>query len=835
MAHVHAGHHKGGILLTGDPGVGKTTFVEMMGALLGIKTIIIEVPHITEEHLINIPFIVFNPQTNSSSTQKSQMGPDYKLILAQSNLYTQIASPAMMNDQEYLAHIKQSPRYIQQLFQHFGGNENSIPREFQEIRSKFKTLLFLDEYYRQTSTRIRNILRGILNGRLGLHNIPQHCYTMYASNMRDTGLEEIPSNQQFTAIEYRTPTAKDWFGWFEAKYANHPEVHVNPQVLDQFKQLLKDEDISFQDIQAEVRTSPRRWEQILLYIGSSLPLKEPSEARALLTNVKNAFIHYQSGKHSKLADKVMKATAELIRNTSQLKMNEGDLLGSDEWRSSLMHAVERQMQLGEYRKHIPVVSGPPGIGKTAQAFTVAARYNLRLIDIDVSEVFSEDVIGLPLPEQKEKEEMAVKFSLPKLYQQIMNQIHEKDEQYIAELKEKHGERAKEHIQKYFSQRWKYLIFFDEINRVDDKTFNALRKVILEKNFGPAGDESGKLLKLPKEAIVVAAMNPEGVGTSELTHHFRDVIDVIPASANWEHTKQWLMSRNYEGIPEDVKTTALNIMQAFVDKFKDNKKKPNEAPFHLDVGAPLYVSPREYTDMFSTLVREIHSGLKQAMSDPDVQGDRGLRVKLDEIVGEALEDSLNFIFYKHTVEKEEFLNTLRNWVQNLDDRLFTGLISKLAKGISKMAESLSGYLDGKNVMKMPDDIEIININNSVNNSQFIEEVKELFTRKFTDDAALKKYIIDENQPKVDLQNDKLVATKDKASLLTNFVLGLLFTLHVHQYQNDRLTSVGRALSVSLSEIMNNLAKEKKVSPDVKNDAVVSTVQLRSDIHDLISKL
>ncbi len=47
----------GGVLLGGDPGIGKTTFVELFSDLTGIHLITIEIPHIVEEHIINIHFL----------------------------------------------------------------------------------------------------------------------------------------------------------------------------------------------------------------------------------------------------------------------------------------------------------------------------------------------------------------------------------------------------------------------------------------------------------------------------------------------------------------------------------------------------------------------------------------------------------------------------------------------------------------------------------------------------------------------------------------------------------------------------------------------------------
>ena len=152
-----AEHHQvGGILLTGDPGIGKTTFVDQMGALLGIKVVVIEVPHVTEEHLINIPFVVYNPTTNQTHTDSSAMTSDYKLVLAQSNLYAQLTSNQKMSDQQYLQYTNhQAPAHVKAVFTKMGGTEAKIPEEIEQARRQFSTILFLDEFYRQTSPRIR--------------------------------------------------------------------------------------------------------------------------------------------------------------------------------------------------------------------------------------------------------------------------------------------------------------------------------------------------------------------------------------------------------------------------------------------------------------------------------------------------------------------------------------------------------------------------------------------------------------------------------------------------------------------------------------------------------
>ena len=858
---VHHGTQVGGILLKGDPGIGKTTFVELLGQVLGIKVVTVEVPHITEEHMINIPFIVFNPQTGAKQHMASQMvetkdeTEQYKMVLAKSNLYTQLTTVQKIPDAVYLDEINHKAKpYITSIFRAMGGTETTIPKIIASARQNHKVILFLDEYYRQTTTAIRNILRDILNKKIGMHRIPDDVYIMFASNMKDTGIEEIHSNAQFSGIKFKPPKPNDWFDYLVSKYKQEVDVNLNPKVMAKFKQILKDDDINFTDPEAEVYTSPRRWEQLLVYINSSLPVKDGEQAAALLTNVKNKFINYRTGAYSSLHEKVVAAVAELIDETSNIKASTSGILTSQDWRLAMSHLILQQKRLGEHAKYVPIVSGSPGIGKTKEAWRIAQDHNLRLIEIDCSSLTPEDVIGIPLPSKKisealiyevaakgrPSEDIAVQFSLPKLAQQIEQQCKEQDAIYVSYLKEMHGDNAQHYINEYKNQKYKYLIFFDELSRVaSEKVLNALRRVILEKNFGPKGDGSGELLTLPKGSIVIGAMNPEGGGTVELTKHFADVIDVVPSDADWDSVKKYLMNEVpfKKSVSNTIKTVAMNIMEELINKFKSRDKQYNRrnAPFHLEIsGADVYVSPREYQDMFATLVREINYGVDYVLEkQPD-----DFRQEIDDVVYEALEISVSFIFDKHPlVAEEEFDQVLKQWIRNLPDSIFSGVISKKVEGVTPLSQALDEYFTGKTKFTvMPDDVEIINANNSINHEEFITQVSEFLMEKIVDEETVKKYITDTNQDKIVVKGEALVTDpNDKVSILENFILSLLFTMKIHGYAFDRLGVLGKSLSVAASDITGKLHKSQKISDEEKQEVSIAIATLRSDIYDLIQDM
>lgn len=1191
MDAMASGHQVGSILLAGDPGIGKTTFVGLLAQLLGMNAVIIEIPHITEEHLINIPFLVFDSNTGATSHNSTNVSATkMKMVLADSNLFSALQKAAPMSDQQYLQHMQHAPAHVQHIFQQMGGNATTIPPSIEKARQHHSTILFLDEYYRMTSMRIRNIMRGILNGNIGMHKIPKNVYIMYASNMRDphAGLEEIPSNHQFNVVEYKAPNKEDWFSYLVSKYEQHTHIKLNPDVIAKFKSILTDEDISYEDVAVGVRTSPRRWEQLITYINTSIPVNSPAEGRALLTNVKNNFIHYQEETHSDLADKVVSAVAELIKQTSGTEVDKSDTLEPHEWRAALDHAIVQIKRSGGDRKHIPVISGAPGIGKaqplyskiktptgwttmgkvrvgdvltmpngdsapvsavypqgrkeifelvfadgrkthacaehlwnikkdrehnwqvvdtkemdrllrttnrwvyvqlpnhtapdasvpmdpyllgvllgdgsmtshtiglstadpqmlsnvnsllaegytfkhnsnydyrltrergsyeieptwktagmyenvyiqqlsalgllgkssltkfipsvykdgsrkqieqllaglidtdgyvnkqgaisvttssiqlaediqclvrsiggiakiairyptytyrgekkngntaytvsiryptprslsrldrkldripehyqysdlhlrlvsidsigedeaqcimvdhpdhlyitddyivthnTSQAWKVAEDHNLRLIEIDVSELFAEDAVGMPLPGDRNGDQIKIKFSAPKLYKQIMDMIERKDEAYIEQLVQEYGDDARAEMAKYQKQPFKYLILLDELNRVDQKTFNALRRVILEKNFGGRDEDTGVEYKLPKSAIVIGAINPHGAGTETLTQHFRDAIDVIPAKASWKDTKQWLASREFKGISPAIRTFVTQLIDEFVKKFSDKSiHDANQRAFQLDIGGmPMYVSPREYSDMYATLNRELNTRFDDIMNDPSIS-EADMRPEIDDAIGDALEDSLNMVFYKQNPDmKDEFMHKLRGWVQAMPDNMFGDLLTKKAAGIDSLSSTLEKYMDGADLAKMPDDVNIVNANNTINHAQFMDEVHQAVQAKIVDDASMKKYILDESVKRVKLENDQIVAAGDKTTLLTNFFLALLYTLHMHEYAHDRLAAVGKSLSTMMSDTRKRLRKDGKITEDVADDASTAVVQLRSDLLEAVDAL
>lgn len=796
-----------GILLAGDPGTGKTSFIKFFALLTGIELITIEAPHITEEHIINIPFIMFNPITNATQQGVTHVkaGADYKIILSDSNLFSQIKRAKPISDAEYLKKIYSSPHDIIKIFEELGGDKDTVPDLIEEIRKHYKVVLFLDEYFRTTSVQIRNMLRGILNGKIGTHEIPSDTYVIYASNMNDEGgsVEDVPLNSDFLTVNFESPNKEDWFAYLISKFKEDEKVTLNKKIIDKFYTLLDDESLNFNDMGKMVRTSPRRWEQLILYINSSLPAESEDDAKGLMTNVKANFKNYLTGEHSELADKVLHAVSELIKDTSGFDVGSGDVHGNEDWRKTLEHQIKQKMKLGHHRKYIPIISGLPGIGKTSRAVTLAVDMDLGYIYIDCSLLSAEDVTGIPLAKTGDGT-VETSFSESKLYKQIISDKEAIDKNILNQFKKKYKDEkeAEEAFKKWQSSEWKYLVFFDELNRTKTKVFNGIRKVLLEKEFGDGNS-------LPPESVVIAAINPHDVGTSELTQHMRDVVDIIDSNASWSSTKSFIESRDFPHLSNDtIKDVVYTTLLRFVDKFKvkvtEGNMTKDEKNFYLNVGAtPAYVSPREYSNLFTNAVTYTDNKISRLIKKIDWENitadeSQALLLKFKKAIFHSFESTLTNIFHKQHIDSPSFIHDLQQWMLTTDDIDFgDGIFTKKA-GTANFESFIRPYWEDPN-LNLVDEMAFINYIGNADSVKFKEDMVEFLMSEIQKDEDIVDKVIAKKHQKKVLDGDKIKFEKEEVSKLENFIREVVHSLKVHKLSNDKVEMVLMAFREFIGKI------------------------------------
>jgi MoxR-like ATPase len=832
MRQYQAGAVSKGNMLVSPPGVGKTTFIRALSELLGIELVTIEAPHIVEEKLINIPFLVKKPTSDSQqqgstkvAVTKGTAQDEFDIELADSHLFTQLINAQPLPDAQYIQRVY-SNNNIVALYEALGGTREQIPQIISDIRSKYRVILFIDEFFRVPSPTIAAILRSLLNKRIGMHQLPNYTYVTYASNLTDTGdsLAKRQQNQRFNMFHLSAASKEDWFAWLLAKFNNDVSgVKLNMTIINKFGKILKDEDISsdFETTSGDiVRASPRRWEQLLLYINSAFPIKDQQDAKSLITNVQINFLHYLDNEYHTVAKKVLKAVIELIKEVSGITIKESEVNSDTDWRHTLKHQIEMKQILGDNRSYIPVISGPPGVGKTANSAAVAHEMNLRLIHIDASElVDAGEVIGLPAPDSKEGRR-SVKFVASKLFKQIYDIIDSEDQRYKTNLIARLGKDAgQQEYAKYEKSRWKYLIFFDELNRAPPQVMNALRRVILEKNFGEK-DNQGNEMKLPKEAIVMGAINPVGEGTHELTHHMRDVMDIIPAAASWAKQKQFLESREIEGTSPEVRAAIIQAFELISSHFSlktlDNDKKP----FYLDVGGGegLYVTPNDMTDMYATAADTVQSVIDDKLKDADVHTVTELPAndlkQLDKDIKEAIYDSfepsLYDIFHNHDLDGSSWLQTFHKWVvnSNIGEQLTKASSSKLTSR-GDIKSIMEEYLTGKTSKLLKDDSRFINYVKSKDHVSVTQELTNALNAMVKDPKEAKKLIATPSVSQLEYNeaDDAFTNSDNKVPPMFNLLTNVGVALRVNGFSGEVFEHVVGNMDELIDTTLSGLLKTK----------------------------
>jgi MoxR-like ATPase len=786
--------HGTGLLLAGSTGIGKTTFVKQLGRLLGMPVVLVEAPHITEEHLINIPFIVFDPVSKSSQTSSVNVSSqNFHVQLGQSHLASELGSIKAVPDARLLAAIKSADANMRQLWSNLGGDENTIPQEVAELRSKYRVILFLDEYFRQTSANVRNILRGILNGRIGNDRIPAGTYVIYASNLTDVGqtIEEIPLNADFKKINYQPPNKEEFLHYLVSRFEADTKVALKPDVIAAFDKALSDEHISYDDAATEIRTSPRRWEQIMLYVNASVPVTNSHDAAALLSNVKAMFT---SGEETSSLWKITEsAVRSIIAATSGEDFANVNALGHSQWRSSLQHQIETKIKLGDARTYVPVVAGMPGIGKTAQAIDVAQKMNMLLIHIDCSTLTVDEITGIPIPSKTgDGHKMAVKFSEPSLYQRIIQDIEEDTAAMMSDPSVSADRKAA-----FAKQPYKYLIFFDELNRVKSaNVFNSLRRVILEKSFN---DQT----HLPKESIVIAAMNPYDKGTVELTGHLKDATDYLDTSPSWSSLVKYLesgvlTSAKLARYNDQSRSIAMEIVRNFAETFAikkaTSKIDADSRRFYIKMGDDnVYISPREYTTMLQDLVAGVDRVVKKAQGmDVDTY-----QQALFEAAWAKISHTLEWILDKHQVDSPQFLGSVKSWLRQFSAKFL--IKSRDAASLDEMLDTVLS--DPSKHLK--DDVDFVNYVNNFELNRFAEDFENYLGKILKVEKRPADAMLVTTHPGKTLEKGKVKISKDMVSKVEYLVNEFKHAAEVHNLSGDLTDRMEQSIIAALSEFIEQL--------------------------------
>lgn len=576
-------------------------------------------------------------------------------------------------------------------------------------------------------------------------------------------------------------------------------MKLNRKFMARLYDFMKKHDaLSYDDESSDVRISPRRWEQIAVYVSNSLPVKSQEDGDKLMKNIEIGLKHYQTGESAAIAKGILEIVRQTIEEESgEMKIKaDADRIDDSDWRETLKHQVEMKMKIGEERKYIPVVAGLPGAGKTKNIYQLALETNLIPVFVDVHTLSAEDVIGTPLSKSTKDDSIEVTFSRPALYQQIVDQMESGEAKFKRALEQAFGaEEAKKRFTAWKSQKAQYLIFFDELNRTDTKVFNAIRKVLLEKEFN---DE----YKLPPHAVIVAAINPTGKGTKELTKHVRDVFDVIPVGISWQKFSKHLAGLKL-GLDEDQDRIVRDAFNAFVEHFRlkgSGRIDGADPHFYLDFGgSPSYISGREYTSALvhaAYAFRRAYNKEIHLLADPD-HDVASSEFKIRQALGRGLMHGIHHaIKHKHGMDIPDFDNQVEDWFTSTDKFSLGAIFKRKVASVKSLSELLN-----KSFEKMDDDLfndlEFVNYITSVDPIEFERELHDFLTTQVfkTPDEA---FTTDRKQKTMDKKGQtKLLAVE---STRLDFILReILHAMKKHDVSNRMVDMVKSAIRKTLSAL------------------------------------
>jgi MoxR-like ATPase len=451
-----------------------------------------------------------------------------------------------------------------------------------------------------------------------------------------------------------------------------------------------------------------------------------------MTTLKRQFQNDQSDTSE--AYESLDAIIKDLATASKINLNDIKPLSSSRWREVIAQQVMTAISVGDQKKNVPVLRGLPGVGKTSIGVMFEEEpYNLRFIHIDCSLLTAEEFVGVTVPDELPDGGVDTDFTGPKLYADIMKSIQKAENKYMESLKkqEKDGELGDKTAQTVFNmfkkQKYQYMIMLDEINRVPTvAVFNSARQLILEKKFN-------QQYKLPKEALVIAAMNPDDVGTLPMTDHFRDAVDMIDVMPTWSNFLLYLKNqviprlKKLNNNSDTAIEMAMHLIEEFTGIFSPKNASRDINEFYANMGGDqeIYISPRDYEDLLASIAQAIDSAINRIGSaagrgepmDQDKKDEEIARVAYGEFEG-IIDHSLTRL----GIDAPQFKQNVQTFIQDQIKRL---IVKKTA--VQTLGQMFEDAIN--DITSLTDDIDFMVYLDNYRPNVYARDLRQFLTGYF----------------------------------------------------------------------------------------------------------
>ena len=592
------------ILIAGDPGSGKTSFVQALSLALDVGLILIEAPHVSPDHIAPIPYYVF--REGKLAKQDVSATKDAKAEV-------QLSKPKLLTDlkREYKRWANTKYRYkrIRSLLQQRFGRTwaelvDKYRDDIEEARKHYKLILFVDEFYRTSTPTVANLLRNLALDK-SIHGTPieRGTYVLLATNLGDVGVEEIPDHHTFNVaeLEYTPDELKDY--WMNT-------LGISKQAAEDIIQACLDKDgadlITGRDPDSDTFASKRRLTHFAQMYDLALKHGDEDLKRLVATLAYQNFYDPQHEAAHPLAVRLSKLVAE--------KMGNPEPYTHKEWQNALEAYLKAVRELGAKYKHSLNIYGPPGVGKTAVLEQLTTKLGAKaLARYAIPDLSPESTLGIPNVDPNSGE---TTFDNPPLFDSLRNTLGFTDEE-VKQAQEGCPEEDKE---------IKYIVFLDEISRPQSpKVFNFIRRMLLDRQIN-----DDPRTKLPCGTVVVTAMNPydESGAVEEMSMHVKDVLDFIPSGVDAGRFASYMHSKLSRVAPwgPAVGEILLGILRD-ASPGEDSRGKvvpPDERPFWQGVkGSVVWYPPRSVDHLISMAVSRVNRVVNRLRREGQISEDMPL--------------------------------------------------------------------------------------------------------------------------------------------------------------------------------------------------------------------